>query len=51
MRSAQLFDFDLNNGLSLDLNEFLQLPMAYVDTMYEWDTSIFILTMLQWVIR
>ena len=36
---AQLFDFDLNNGLSLEsTNEFLQLPMAYVDTMYEWDT-------------
>jgi hypothetical protein len=36
---AQLFDFDLNNGLSLEsTNEFLQLPMAYVDTLYEWDT-------------
>ena len=36
---SQLFDFDLNNGLSLErTNEFLQLPMAYVDTLYEWDT-------------
>ncbi len=36
---AQIFDFDLNNGLSLEsTNEFLQLPMAYVDTLYEWDT-------------
>ncbi len=36
---AQLFDFDLNNGLSLEgTDEFLQLPMAYVDTLYEWDT-------------
>jgi hypothetical protein len=36
---AQLFDFDLYNGLSLEsTNEFLQLPMAYADTLYEWDT-------------
>jgi hypothetical protein len=36
---SDLFDFDLNNGLSLEsTDEFLQLPMAYVDTLYEWDT-------------
>lgn len=36
---SQLFDFDLYNGLSLEsTNEFLQLPMAYADTLYEWDT-------------
>ncbi len=36
---SDLFDFDLINGLSLEgTDEFLQLPMAYVDTLYEWDT-------------
>ena len=36
---SELFDFDLNDGISLEsTNEFLQLPMAYVDTLYQWDT-------------
>ncbi|MBO73912.1 MAG: hypothetical protein CMD33_01415 [Flavobacteriales bacterium] len=36
---SELFDFDLNNGISLEsTNEFLQLSMSYVDTLYQWDT-------------
>ncbi len=36
---SDLFDFDLDNGISIEsTNTFLQLPKAYVDTAYQWDT-------------